>query len=114
MNVSDTVKIIELLADGCCPKTGERFPEDSAYQQPEVIRALFVALFALKSLENVKPGDRPTYVGKAWEDLEDRRLCEGFDGGKPVAELAKIHQRTRGAIRSRLKRLGKIQPGPRL
>ena len=39
---------------------------------------------------------------------EDGELIERFDVGWNVADLAKHHQRTRGAIQTRLVRLGKI------
>jgi hypothetical protein len=33
----------------------------------------------------------------------------GFDAGTPVAALALAHERSRGAITSRLERLGRLQ-----
>jgi hypothetical protein len=36
-------------------------------------------------------------------------LTQSFDAGMTEAQLANAHQRTRGSIRSRLMRLGKIE-----
>jgi hypothetical protein len=41
---------------------------------------------------------------------EDARLAEDFDAEMAIAELAEKHRRSRGAIRSRLVRLGKLEP----
>lgn len=86
-----------------------------AYQQPDVVRALFVAARALERVERIKRRREtlPDHAGRAWDAAEEQQLCEEFDAGKTVAEIAQIHQRTRGAIQSRLERLGKIEPQPR-
>ena len=44
--------------------------------------------------------------GKPWNDEEDQELKNAFVGNVEVAEIANIHQRTTGAIRSRLQKLG--------
>jgi hypothetical protein len=41
-----------------------------------------------------------------WSAEEDQRLRGEWEAGVPVAEISKIHERTRGAIRARLARLG--------
>ena len=43
-----------------------------------------------------------------WSEDEDQELCDGFDSGLSIPQLSEKHQRSRGAIRSRLKKLGKI------
>jgi hypothetical protein len=35
-------------------------------------------------------------------------LAEHFDSSMPIAEIAKAHERTKGAIAARLVRLGKV------
>ena len=47
-------------------------------------------------------------AGKPWESQDDKRLCRLFDGEIKIKDIATDMQRTPGAIRSRLKRLGKI------
>jgi|GEM_PF-788834 len=47
MEKAAAVKIIQQLADGIDPQTGKTFHADSPYQQPDTVRALFMALQAL-------------------------------------------------------------------
>ncbi len=51
-------------------------------------------------------GKKQTNVGMRWTDEEDERLIAEFRSGMKVAEIAKAHGRTKGAIRSRLQRHG--------
>ena len=44
-----------------------------------------------------------------WDDTADDLLCRMYDEGKSIGMLAEIFERTKGAIRSRLKKLGKIE-----
>lgn len=50
----------------------------------------------------------PANVGAAWNEEEDKRLAEEFRSGMKVAEIAREHGRTSGAIRSRLKKQGLV------
>ena len=109
METIEALRIIEALADGVDPNSGEVFPEESPYQHPQVVRALFRAIEALKRVEATqrRQQDLPEKAGQAWDAQEDERLCEGFDQGLTIRELAQQHQRTEGAIQSRLEKLGK-------
>lgn len=111
MDTEKSLKIICALADGVDPQTGEQFPDDSPYQNPQTIRALFVAIQALERVK--KYGDRqqqlPMNAGNAWSNDEDHRLVSAFDSGKTIKQLAEEHHRTEGSIRSRLIKHGKIQ-----
>ena len=51
-------------------------------------------------------GKKQTNVGMRWTDEEDERLIAEFRSGMKVAEIAKAHGRTKGAVRSRLQRHG--------
>jgi len=44
------LEILQALAAGTDPITGEVFPADSPYNQPEIIRALFFAISQLEAL----------------------------------------------------------------
>ncbi len=111
MNTSETTKILKTLADGVDPYTGKVFSEDSPYQHPQVMRALFTTIRILEDVEDrerrKKP--QPSNAGKPWDCTEDEQLSVSFDGGTPIKELVQIHGRTAGAIQSRLVRLGKIK-----
>lgn len=112
MDPSEALRIIQALADGVDPHTGEVFPDDSPYQHPQVLRALFSAVRALERLEERKRREKrlPDNAGKPWNEGEDKVLCEGFDAGLTIAQLAQNHRRTEGAIQSRLEKLGKVPP----
>lgn len=48
-------------------------------------------------------------VGQKWTTDEEERLIESFDLGLPISEIANLHGRKVGGIRSRLRKLGKIE-----
>ena len=104
--------IVSALANGVNPLTGELFAVDSPYQTPDVIRALYCALRALETAGRRRtrgPG-ASSNAGKPWSDDEDRQLLSAFDNGRPLAELAQSHSRTRGGIQARLIRHGRLAP----
>ncbi|MBR2167809.1 MAG: ATP-binding domain-containing protein, partial [Paludibacteraceae bacterium] len=51
----------------------------------------------------------PSQAGERWMVEDDLRLRELFQEGTPIAQLARDFNRTYGAIRSRLKKLGLIE-----
>ena len=110
------LKIIQLLANGTDPHTGEVFRADSPYQHPDTVRALFFAVRALdgpsapakpRAAGNEKA---PQNAGKPWSSDEDQALAAAFDAGTQIPELAARHQRSRFSIEVRLAKLGKIAP----
>ncbi|MBQ6968542.1 MAG: DNA helicase RecQ [Lachnospiraceae bacterium] len=52
---------------------------------------------------------KPAGAGTSWSVEEDRRLDEEYASGMKISEIAKAHDRTNGAIRSRLKKHGLIE-----
>lgn len=114
MEAERAVPILRALAEGVDPFTGEVVDDHNPLQNPECIRALFAAVEALqgrvsdRNKRAEENSDLTNRVGKPWDEREDGELTERFDAGWNVADLAKHHQRTRGAIRARLVRLGKI------
>lgn len=115
MQTSEALRIIQALADGCDPNTGEVFPENSAYQHPQIVRALSAAAKALERQTRTerRTSRLPKRAGKPWDDAEDKQVLQGFDAGTTIAQLARRHDRTEGGIRARLEKLGKIQPDGR-
>ncbi len=112
MTPAEAKQIIEVLAGGVDPATGEVLPDDNPLSSPHVIRALFIAAKALELMaaKSVRPAAAaPGNAGKSWTEEEDQRLVAGFDAGTPVAALARAHERTTGAINSRLVKLGRLQ-----
>ena len=110
MDKSEALETVEALAHGVNPVTGERFPEDSPFNHPRIIRALFLSINALESLKGGKSraSGSPRNAGKPWTKEDDQTLLERFDRGNGVKELAQQCFRTQGAISARLVRLGRI------
>lgn len=115
MEKAAALKILQQLADGTDPHTGNAFGADSPYQHPDTVRALFVALRALDApaatgkQRAATAENAPSNSGKPWSDDEDKALAAAFDAGKQILELATAHQRSRFAIEVRLAKLGKIE-----
>ena len=114
MQLESALPIVRALADGVNPVTGEAYPEHSPYAEPRTLRALFSAVDLMsKEVEREKRRERlPANFGKPWTDWEDKLLAAEFDGGAPMGEIARKHQRTQSSIRLRLEKLGKIEPQP--
>jgi len=111
MERQTATSILQALAHGIDPRTGEAWPADSPYQHPDTVRALFCALQALEGGD--APPSRPARTppgnaGKPWSEEEDHRLAAGFDAGIRIPELAGQHDRSRAAIEARLLKLGKL------
>ena len=113
-------QIIDTLAQGIHPVTGEAMPEDSPYNAPPVIRALHVVSRALEGAP-VLPQDEgargtrraaPPNAGKAWSAQEDAALATAFDAGIPMKQVAQELGRTAFAVEQRLVKIGKIAPAP--
>lgn len=112
MDEARALTIVTALASGINPLTGELFAADSPYQSPDVIRALYSAARALEAAgrRRTRPSATSSNAGKPWTDEEDRELLAAFDSGRPLAELAQAHGRTRGGIQARLIRHGRLTP----
>lgn len=103
MDIGRAKEIVRTLADGVDPTTGEVLPDESVYNSPEVIRALFTLLEQVNS-ETAK--DPLRNAGKPWTDIEDDKLRDEYLSNLKISDIAKEHGRTYGAIESRLEHLG--------
>ena len=120
MEIRKAQRIVEILAQGVDPITGEAFAPESPYNEPQIIRALFtVHEFVRRARkppmtaderrrENVDLG-RPRNYGLPWTDDARSEVATAFQDGKPIAELAATFERTRGAIQAELIRQGLIE-----
>lgn len=104
MRENNYIEIIKSLANGIDPITGEVFPADSPYQQPDIIRALFYSVQELKPKREQKGNQ-----GKLWSIQEDKILFERFNKGMKITEISQAHERTYGAIKARLIKLKLIE-----
>jgi len=110
MDKVKALEIVSALAEGHNPYTGEIFENDNVFQNPDTVRALYLARDILSRQIKLDSQKRalPENVGMAWTQEEEDELVKGFDAGVMVKELAVKHCRTRGAIESRLAKLGKL------
>ncbi|HXF66909.1 MAG TPA: hypothetical protein VNK67_09470 [Burkholderiales bacterium] len=116
MEREQALRILNALANGIHPVTGERLGADSPYQHPDTVRALFEAIRALEGAGATRSAAAPAQegappasgAGARWSEEEERRLAAAFDSGKTVEEIARAHNRSRAAIEARLVKLGKL------
>ena len=110
-------QIIDVLAQGIHPITGEAMPDDSPYNAPPVIRALHTVSRALAdvggapaaAVEPQRPRrEPPPNAGKSWTGQEDAALETAFDAGIALKQVAQELGRTAFALEQRLVKLGKI------
>lgn len=110
MSPREAQRIVESLANGVDPVTGEVLDREGTLSSAQVVRALFLASKVLG--ETTRKGElaagRAGNAGKPWSGEEDARLLQSFDAGAVVRDLASLHLRSEGGIRSRLVRLGRI------
>jgi hypothetical protein len=59
------------------------------------------------SIERIRREHPRAY--RSWAPAEDRVLAERFGSGMSIQELARLHERQEGGIRSRLRKLGLIE-----
>ncbi|QJW85020.1 hypothetical protein HK414_20130 [Ramlibacter terrae] len=106
-------QIIDTLAQGIHPVTGEAMPEDSPYNAPPVIRALHAVSRALDDGGASEPArsrrSLPPNAGKPWSGQEDAALETAFDAGIAMKQVAEELGRTPFAVEQRLVKLGKVQ-----
>jgi len=107
---TQAIAVVRSLANGVDPESGEVFPPASAYQRPQVVRALYEAATALERIERFerRKAQMPAKTGEPWSEDEDRKLLAAFDAGRAIQELASAHERTVGAIRARLVKYGRL------
>ena len=110
MDAGQALSVVRSLANGVDPESGEVFPSESAYQRPQVVRALYEAATALERIERFerRKSQLPQKTGEPWSEDEDRKLLAAFDAGRALQELAAAHERTMGAVRARLLKYGRI------
>lgn len=105
-------QIIDTLAQGIHPVTGEAMPDDSPYNAPPVIRALHAVARALEgeatAAEEGPRSRRVPNAGKPWSAADDSALETAFDAGIPVKQVAQELGRTAFAVEQRLIKIGKV------
>lgn len=118
MNTEEAIRILENLHDGIDPVTGEVLTEGNVLEQAPVMRAIYIAIIALRQgtfcdnpLEdlwtNIDGGLNKT---RPWTDAEDKLLVELYRNGMTMEQLAdKLIRKPRG-IKDRLSALDVLKP----
>jgi len=70
MNIDATKEVITILANGIDPITGEVFPNNSPFNKPEIIRALF-AILEDEDNKNLSPAN----AGAPWTNELKKELA---------------------------------------
>lgn len=116
MDIEKALTVIEALAAGHDPVSGEVLGSDHLCQKSDVIRAL---LQARNLVEREARRERalkrarlslPSNTGKSWTSDEDSVLVQRFRTGASITDMATLHARTHGSIQARLEKLGQIKP----
>lgn len=98
MGKNETIEVLEALANGFDPVTGEVLVPGGNLQHPKVIRALFNAVALLKEIPVKGNASFPANKGVAWSKEEDERPINSFKSNFSTGQLAKEHLRSRTAI----------------
>ncbi|MDV6254366.1 hypothetical protein [Vibrio sp. EA2] len=115
MDQESAYPIIDALANGIDPNTGECFPDDSPYNNPDVIRALFYVLrnkptqkkhkksLEEKQQENISKG-LPKNYGLPWTDDAVEYVINQYQANVPLDEIAQGVARKPNSIIGLLKK----------
>ena len=114
--MSEARDILGPLVQGVDPRTGEVLAKDHLCSDPQINRALVIATTLLEHECTHQPPRTgsdaqerdSSHQYTPWTEIEDNALRAEFATHLRVREMAIIHHRTRGAIRSRLQRLDLI------
>ncbi len=121
METTEVRSIVKTLAQGIDPATGEVFPQNSPYNDPKIIRALFKVVDLAwppgrsklsldeKRQRNIERG-LPRNAGLPWSEDHREAVAEGFKSGKTIRELATALERSLTAINAELIRQELISP----
>lgn len=108
MELNEARRVVEALAAGVDPRTGEVVGGDSVLESSMVVRALHVALGAIEAQirREASKTALPGNAGNPWTREEEMEVERRFKMGESAGEIARRHGRTKGAIIARLERLG--------
>ena len=108
MNKQKTIQILEALANGVDPSTGEVLPASGPFQDIEVNRALFNAIKLLGDSKSFSVEDIRKIYPKAyapWSEQDDLTLEKLSAEGADINTIASALERQPSAIESRLSKL---------
>lgn len=104
MELKRVKEIINMLANGRDPVSGDKIPDDSFLNHRDCVRALSLAAFYIP-VEDSKQGQR----GARWTAEEENMLTALFEAQEPIGRIASKMGRSRAAIKARLIKVGLLQ-----
>lgn len=120
MEILKALAMVEAVANGTNPLTGEAIPGNSHFNSPEIIRALFTCVQHIKhpppksrktleerQSENLGKG-LPRNAGLPWTKELKEQLADAFKSGERPSGLAKKFERTKYAIVLQLQNQGLV------
>lgn len=112
IDLSRAAEILEALANGVNPETGEALESESVLNQPDIIRSLYTGLSLIKKAqfaakfktkaEKAKPDSTPKNYGKLWRTEDQDLMVRQFRAGRSFDDIAHELGRTRDSIIKRL------------
>lgn len=105
MDISRAKEIIEALAEGIDPTTGEVLPDDHVCNKGEVVRAFYdvIETFDKKQKKNL-----PENAGQPWTEKDESLLKEMYSNGDSKSDICRTLKRSVTEVAARLVRLGII------
>lgn len=111
MDNQEALDIIQALSEGVNPFSGEALAKESVCLNEAVNTALSTAVAALENQIkiNTRRANQPAKAGAPWTTEEEQQLVAAFDNGNSITTIADQFERSKGSIKARLIRLGKIE-----
>mgnify|MGYP004489635597 CR=1 FL=1 len=108
MNNQEACELLERLIAGVHPTTGELLANDSAYSDPMVLRALALAIQALRNAQEPARRTRESRANNrlSWTGEEDEFLRRAFSQGLTPSAIGAQLQRSEHNVKVRLNALG--------
>ena len=130
IDLYQAIEILKQQANKIDPYTGKIYETNGSYENIQLSGALFQVIeFVKERLPKIPHVKRiinarlrsgrkaqlqserkplPDRAGRAWRNKESELIVERFESGMPIAEIAKLHQRSENSIAARLVRIGKV------
>lgn len=108
-------RILQTLAQGIHPLTGEELPTGTVLQEVEIMQALTAGVAALEqtAARAHRRARLPPNSGRPWSTAEEETLFAAFRAGDSLQVIATRHARTLRAIEDRLEFHGLLTPAAR-
>ncbi len=103
---TESLALVRALAEGRQPFTGVPLEAPDWLLDPRLQAALRLLLAGTHPTTDAPPPTQPARQGKVWPPAEQSDLLDAWADGASIEQLAARHQRSPGAIRARLVRMG--------